>query len=231
MLIDQGFSVRELKRRLQHFDTPIESVKALCLTHLHPDHAKGAGVLARMHGVPVVVHVGAVRKNGTRVLDLGIPTDQLFHTEAEAAFKVGPFTLMCFETSHDCPGSVGWLIRYGDERLMVLTDTGRTTALQRKLAQKADVLFLEANYDEEMLRKGPYPPFLQNRIRGEHGHLSNAEAFTFLTESKFAGEHLYFVHLSDTNNSVHLLETAARTKSPTEYTICEKGQWYGMQRG
>ena len=159
---------------------------------------------------------------------LRIPAGLLNVVNPFEVVEVGPFSVFCFETSHDCAGSVGWVVAYGEERFMVLTDTGVTNEVQRTLARDAQVLFLEANYDREMLRTGPYPPYLKARIASREGHLSNDEAFTFLSESGFQGSHVYFIHISDTNNSVDLLEAAASRLSPVPFTVCAKGQCYGM---
>lgn len=228
LLIDQGFSVVELKRRLARFSTTIDTVAAAFVTHLHPDHARGIGTVARMHRVPIWMHAKAVELQAGLVSDLKIPAGLLNVVNPFDVVEVGPFSVFCFETSHDCAGSVGWVVAHGEERFMVLTDTGVTNEVQRTLARDAQVLFLEANYDREMLRTGPYPPYLKARIASREGHLSNDEAFTFLSESGFQGSHVYFIHISDTNNSVDLLEAAASRLSPVPFTVCAKGQCYGM---
>ena len=110
---------------------------------------------------------------------------------------------------------------------MLLTDLGKTTEEQKELAQKESVLFLEANYDEKMLEYGPYPRFLKKRIRSVEGHLSNDQAFSFVQESGFSGNELYFVHLSDINNDPRLLEEQAEGLVSTPFIVCEKNRWYG----
>lgn len=228
VLIDQGFSVAELKRRLARFGTEVGSVEAVFVTHLHPDHARGVGTLARMHGVKAYIHSKAIKNQPALIAKIGVPEGLLEGVEPFEVIEVGPFSLYCFETSHDCDGSVGWIVSWEGEQCMVLTDTGTTTAVHQRLAFESTLLFLEANYDETMLANGPYPPFLQERIRGERGHLSNGEALDFLTQSGFQGHHVYFIHISDTNNRVELLSEAAKAVSPVPYTVCAKGQWYGM---
>lgn len=228
ILIDQGYSVAELKRRLSRFSTTIDHIEAVFVTHLHPDHAKGVGTLARMHTVPVWVHAKAVDAQPRAVADLHIPAGLLHTAQAFEVIEVGPFSVFCFRTSHDCEGSVGWVVTYEGRQYMVLTDTGVTDEVQRSLAREAEVLFLEANYDREMLKSGPYPPYLKARIASRTGHLSNDDALAFLTQSGFCGSHVYFIHISDTNNSVPLLEAAARASSPVPFTVCAKGACYGV---
>ncbi len=227
VLIDQGYSGVELGRRLSAIGLELSSVAGLCITHLHPDHAKGVGVIARKMKVPVYLHSAMVEKEPVVFAKLGIPAECLALVEPLEEFSVGEFTLSCFETSHDSGGSVGWHVTHGDTTLMILTDTGCYTEEHLHLAQKSKILFLEANYDEQMLHEGPYPYYLKQRISGLYGHLSNDQAINFLRESRFSGEHVYFIHLSGTNNEPSLLYDMARGQIKTPFTVCEKGRCYG----
>ena len=228
ILIDQGYSVAELKRRLAHFCATVEEVEAVFVTHLHPDHVRGVGTLARMHQVPAWMHTKAVEAQPHLITNLNIPDGLLYTVDPFQVIEVGPFSVFCLETSHDSEGSVGWVVAHEGRRYMVLTDAGVTDEVQRSLAREAEVLFLEANYDREMLKNGPYPPPLKARIASRGGHLSNDDALTFLTESGFSGSHVCFIHISDTNNSVPLLEEAARISSPVPFTVCAKGAYHGV---
>lgn len=227
ILLDQGFSLIELKRRLARFDASVDELDALFVTHLHPDHVKGAGILARNREIPIHLHTKAIARDTGEFTALGIPPNQVVEVEVGEVVRVGAMRIFAFETSHDSPGSVGWYVDHPDERVMLLTDLGETTEEQKELAGKASVLFLEANYDEGMLEAGPYPRFLKNRIRSGKGHLSNDQAFTFIEESGFAGKELYFVHLSDMNNDHRLLEEQAKGLVSTPFVVCEKNRWYG----
>ncbi|HKM05454.1 MAG TPA: MBL fold metallo-hydrolase [Sphaerochaeta sp.] len=227
VLVDQGYSGVELQRRLANIGLDISSVAGVCVTHLHPDHAKGLGVLARKLRLPIYLHTAMVEKEPVVFSKLGIPQECISLVEPLEEFSVGPFMLSCFETSHDSGGSVGWRITYDDTTLMVLTDTGCYTQEQLSLAKTSDILFLEANYDEAMLQEGPYPYYLKQRISGLYGHLSNDQAMQFLQESEFTGEHVYFIHLSGTNNEPSLLSDLARLQMKVPFTVCEKGQCYG----
>ncbi|WP_320130332.1 MBL fold metallo-hydrolase [uncultured Sphaerochaeta sp.] len=227
ILIDQGYSVVELGRRLSSFGIALSSVAGVCVTHLHPDHAKGVGTLARKLGVPVYIPEEAQQKELQVMEKLSIPQDCLKTVYPGSSFSMGPFTLGCFSTSHDSAGSVGWTIGLENSKVMVLTDTGCFSEDQCKLAEVADILFLEANYDEQMLLKGPYPYFLKKRISGNSGHLSNDQALAFLQTSGFHGKHVYFIHLSDTNNNPSKLEQAAGQNLTVPFTVCEKGKSYG----
>ena len=227
ILIDQGFSGIELQRRLIGIGLDISTVAGVCVTHLHPDHAKGLGVISRKLRVPIYLHTTMVEQEPVVFSKLGIPHECITLVKPLQQFSVGPFVLSCFETSHDSGGSVGWCVTYEDTTMMVLTDTGCYSQEQLLLAKRSNILFLEANYDEEMLQEGPYPYYLKQRISGLYGHLSNDQAMQFLHESEFNGEHVYFIHLSGTNNEPSLLTDMARTHTKTPFTVCEKGQCYG----
>lgn len=227
LLVDQGFSLVELKRRLARFDIPFDSVIGCCVTHLHPDHVHGLGTFARRSGLPVWLHRRAVEKEQVVFDRLCLPEDTVRLVDTGCPFDAGPFRLECMPTSHDSGGSVCWLIQLGGKRLMVLTDTGLTTNEESACAHDADVLFLEANYDEEMLARGPYPAMLKKRIAGKWGHLSNDDALAFLERSGFHGEHVYFVHLSAVNNDAELLAAQAGGLYHGAFTVCERGKSYG----
>lgn len=226
LLVDQGYSLAELKRRLASVSIPFASVVGVCVTHLHPDHVRGIGTLARQTGLPVYFAQDTPVKEAIVFARLGLPSDTVRLVPHGVSFPIGPFSVHCFPTSHDSGGSVGWSITQGNERFMVLSDTGVCSDTQREEAKEADVLFLEANYDAQMLDKGPYPPMLKRRIAGAWGHLSNDQALTFLTESGFHGSHVYFVHLSDTNNDPMLLERQVESRYLRPFTVCEKGKTY-----
>lgn len=226
VLIDQGFSLAGLKRRLEAFGMPFSSVIGCCVTHLHPDHVLGLGTFARRSALPVWVNRAAPVKEPVVWARLNIPQPCVRLVDPGTAFTAGPFTLVCFPTSHDSGGSVGWVVRVGGSQLMVLTDTGETTEEERAYASRSDVLFLEANYDEDLLENGPYPRALKNRIKGRWGHLSNLDAIRFLEESPFRGRRVYFVHLSATNNHPGLLASQASGLYRGPFTVCERGKGY-----
>jgi phosphoribosyl 1,2-cyclic phosphodiesterase len=227
VLIDQGYSGVELQRRLVGIGLDSSSVAGVCVTHLHPDHAKGLGVISRKLRVPIYLPTTMVEKEPVVFSKLGIPLECVALIQPLQQFSIGSFSLSCFETSHDSGGSVGWKVTYEDTSLMVLTDTGCYSQEHLLLAKSSNILFLEANYDEQMLQSGPYPYHLKQRISGLYGHLSNGQAMQFLQESEFNGEHVFFIHLSGTNNAPSLLSDLARVQMKTSFTVCEKGRCYG----
>ena len=106
-----------------------------------------------------------------------------------------------------------------------MTDTGLYSDEAVELARRADVLFVESNYDELMLEEGRYPLFLKARIRGGRGHLSNSQSFRFLEESGSLGKPVFLVHLSDNNNTVQRVQQLYAGRPSV--VACERGRTYG----
>ena len=228
ILLDAGFSLKQIKERVAEAQLDFSSIQALFITHLHPDHARGAGVFARQTQLPVYVdhHIG---DNLTPFASLRIPPQCIRHFKGGEDVVIGDFVVSSFSTSHDSPHSVGFLISVKGRKFLLLTDTGMIYPMMNALANQSDVLFLEANYDISMLENGPYPYPLRKRISGVNGHLSNNDAIDFLNEIITDKEqHVYFCHLSKTNNEEDVLLTSCkkRLRWKGEQTICRNGNLY-----
>ncbi|HXU46012.1 MAG TPA: MBL fold metallo-hydrolase [Thermoanaerobaculia bacterium] len=198
ILIDAGFSCREIEKRLRLVGVEPSTLKALFLTHEHIDHNRGAERLARRHGLPVYATAGTLagtalapaQRGGATVLRSGEPVEV-------AGFRVEPFTI-----PHDAREPVGLVVEDGGgRRLGLCGDIGSRSRLAWGRLAELDILLLEANHDLDMLRNGPYPWSLKQRVAGRHGHLSNREAADGIPEllsSRLRCVALY--HLSRTNN-------------------------------
>ena len=229
VLVDAGFSLKELRRRAALATLDFETVKGLCLTHMHPDHNRGAGVFARKTGMPVHVHGNLVTHSVPEFTALGVPEHLIRTFEPGRPFVAGDFVITAFPTSHDSPHSVGFSLEAEGRCLTVLTDTGTVDDGMRFFIGRSDVLFIEANHDRKMLEEGPYPWMLKRRIAGEKGHLSNADTIGVLNESTLPAEALlYFCHLSRVNNRPEVLATACEHHMTWKgnATICEHGAVY-----
>ena len=205
LLVDCGFSVRELERRMARLDVKGASLSAILLTHEHQDHVGGIGALARKYNLPLWLTAGTARQAEKRLGEL--PQRHLLNCHAE--FSIGDLSVMPFPVPHDAREPCQFVFSDGAKKLGLLTDTGlATTHILRQLSG-CDALILECNHDREMLRNGPYPPQLQQRIASALGHLSNEQAAAILQQldtSKL--QHLVAAHLSETNNSPELAATA-----------------------
>ena len=142
--------------------------------------------------------------------------------------SVGAFSIMAMRTYHDCPGSSFYVIRNGGKKIFLMTDTGVIPDEAEPLASIADVEFIEANYDDDMLEKGSYPYPLKRRIRGSYGHLSNGEAVAFASRTARRGDSIYFVHLSRNNNDPGLVRDEAMRSIPSGIfcKVCERGETF-----
>jgi phosphoribosyl 1,2-cyclic phosphodiesterase len=206
VLIDAGLSARELERRLTVIGAGGEDLDALLLTHEHTDHCRGLGPLARRFRLPVFVqHQAREALNGVGRLD----DCRLF--DSGDTLELRDLRIETVPLTHDAVAPVGFVIESGEGRIGVVTDLGIATRLVAERFQRCRVLVLEFNHDEEMLWAGPYPWPLKQRIRSNHGHLSNRAAAQLLSDLTWEGlEGVFLAHLSETNNDPQLAEGQAR---------------------
>lgn len=229
MLFDAGFSLRQLRQRSELATLDFDTVLGLCITHMHPDHCRGAGVFARNTGKPVFIHRDVVDGDLPELERLGIPLTSLRVFDTLVPFSIGPFSITAFPTSHDSPSPVGFHLSVERRKFTLLTDTGFLDETMSRFAKESDVLFLEANYDGKMLETGPYPYVLKKRISGRSGHLSNDDAIDLLNRCEMEmPSHVYFCHLSKTNNHPEVLEAfcAKNLKWSGKRIICAHGEVY-----
>lgn len=212
LLLDAGFSCREIERRMRLVDVDPASIAALVLTHEHDDHVRGADRFARRHGVPVYASAGTLA--GTRLApEVAARVERI---ESGRPVEVAGFEIEPFDVPHDAREPVGFVVTDGaGRRVGLVADLGCRSRLAWGRLTDLDLLLLETNHDLEMLRSGPYPWSLKQRVAGRHGHLSNADAAEGLPE--LVGDRLRYVvlyHLSRTNNLPAL--AAAAVAEPLE---------------
>lgn len=206
LLIDAGLSARELSRRLALAGVAPESLDAVLVSHEHVDHVRGLGVLSRRWRVPVYVHHAAAEL----LADQQRP-DALREFDGGAELAIGDFGVRIFPVTHDAAAPVGFTISGPAGKLGIATDLGIATRLVVEELRGCRCLILEANHDEAMLRDGPYPWPLKQRIRGNHGHLSNRASANLLEQLCWDGlEAVVLAHLSETNNHPDLASASAR---------------------
>lgn len=199
LLIDAGFSCREIERRMAALDAHPASLAGVVVTHEHDDHVRGADRLARRWEVPIWATAGtldgcrglsAQARARTRVLASGRPVE------------IGGFLIEPFTVPHDAREPIGLVVESAAGfRLGFVSDLGSRSRLAWGRLAELDALVLETNHDPAMLRNGPYPWALKQRVAGRHGHLSNddaAEGVEELVCDRLRWVVLY--HLSQTNN-------------------------------
>lgn len=213
LLIDSGLGIRSLKKAFRDYGLQMQQVKRIIITHDHADHVKSVGNLSRELDVPVYatreVHEG-IYKNYcvTRKIE---GRNARCLTKGEKR-ELGEFVVTPFAVPHDSADCVGYFIEAEGVAFCMLTDVGEVTEGIKPFISKANYLVIEANHDEEMLKSGPYPQHLKNRILGSQGHLSNTKCGEALVEC--ATEKLKIVwlcHLSEENNHPELARKTVET--------------------
>jgi phosphoribosyl 1,2-cyclic phosphodiesterase len=204
LLIDCGFSLRELETRLQRAGLAIDQLDAVFVTHEHADHVGCATGLARRHGLPLWMSRGTWRAIGEPDL-AGTPQ---FARDGEA-ITVRDLQIYPFTVPHDALEPLQLCCHDGTSRLGVLTDAGSVTAHLLSHLRGCDALLLECNHDRDMLAASNYPASLKARIGGRFGHLANDVSARILAESHHARlQHLVAAHLSARNNRPELARGA-----------------------
>ena len=225
LLIDAGLSARELRKRLDSVDVEAESLDALLITHEHGDHVRGLGPLVRQLDLPVYLQTDLARK----LPDVGKPECVQEFVDGEE-FMIKDLTIRPFAITHDCLAPVGFTLDGELGKVGVATDLGIVTRLVTECLQDCRALVLETNHDEELLRDGPYPWKLKQRVRSNHGHLSNNAAGNLLQSLLWSGlETVFLGHLSETNNRPDLAVEVVREVLEKQ-NICEPQVLLGKQQ-
>lgn len=202
VLVDAGISCRETETRMKRLGLSMSRVKAIFISHEHSDHIRGLEVLARKYRLPVYITPDTRLKSRLVFDNIG-----LHPFTAYEPVQVGGLTVTGFPKFHDAADPHSFLVAYQDIRVGVFTDIGTPCAHVIRHFRQCHAAFLETNYDEEMLDKGYYPHHLKRRIKGDKGHLSNAQALALFTEHKPAFmSHVLLSHLSRDNNNPELVK-------------------------
>ena len=205
ILIDAGIGIRTIKKTLKEFNIAMDTIKAVFVTHDHADHIKAVGHLGEKLNIPIYT-TSAIHEGINRSYCMTEKLSSSAHIlEKEQPMQLRDFNIESFEVPHDGTDNVGYCIEVDGKTFSFLTDLGEITDKASSYICKANYLVLESNYDEEMLKMGPYPRHLKDRILSTTGHMSNADTAEFL--SKNISEHLHHIwlcHLSKDNNHPEL---------------------------
>ena len=200
ILIDVGCSYKALCQGLAAMETDISAVRAVLITHSHTDHVKGLLTMTKKNNIPIYASQATL----DYLLYNGLVTSTAeLHTVGELGGVEFQGDIRAFPTPHDCDGSVGYVIDFGEERLGYCTDLGEVTGEVRENLLGCRTVFIEANYEPELLRSNPrYPAYLKQRIASDHGHLSNPASAEFCGELVKSGTvSIVLGHLSQENNT------------------------------
>lgn len=202
VLIDAGISCREIERRMHRLGLNLQKVKAIFISHEHSDHISGVAVLSKKYSLPVYVS-SATYHHCRRIAD----EERAVHFTAGVPVYVGTLQVKAFRKFHDAADPHSFVISHQATTVGVFTDIGRACTAVKDHISVCHAVFLEANYDEEMLKKGNYPWHLKKRISGGLGHLSNRQALDLLmTHGTHQLSHVFLTHLSKNNNCPMLVQ-------------------------
>jgi phosphoribosyl 1,2-cyclic phosphodiesterase len=201
VLIDVGLSCRETEKRMKQLGLQMKTVKAIFVSHEHGDHIKGVSTLANKYSLPVYI-TAKTAAHGPRLISHLSKTFTSNKTIAIGDLNINPFL-----KSHDAADPHSFTISCNGITIGVFTDIGKVCEETIRHFKLCHAVFLEANYDTDMLENGRYPLHLKNRIRGGQGHLSNKEALDlFITHRSPALSHLLLSNLSKENNSPEMVD-------------------------
>jgi len=205
LLIDAGLSLRDIRQRLEQIGERAEHLNAILISHEHSDHVAGLPRLARKLRLPVYI----TERTG-RAIDWGEAPPLLEHFQAGSRFPIGDIEIASFTVPHDAADPVGFCLRAGGVQFALVTDLGYITDSIRYHLRGSDLLLLESNHDLEMLKVGPYPWSVKQRVMSRLGHLSNDSACDFIREDfDISAGTLILGHLSENNNHPEIVRIMA----------------------
>ncbi len=210
MLVDCGVGPRTIAAGLKALDLTWRDLDLVLISHEHSDHIRALPAVHR-HGIPVLSTEGTARASGV---------SSLLHTSVDhtQSFTVKGATISSIRTSHDAADPCGYRLDLPGAKICVLTDTGELRSHFVEQLSGSDLIVLEANHDEQMLKNGPYPAYLKRRVASRTGHLSNRDAGELIREVLRLNQNapeFWLGHLSTTNNRPRLaLETVRDVVGP-----------------
>ncbi len=225
ILVDAGLSGRETFRRLKSIGLDPRSLTAILISHEHSDHVNGLATLSKKLKVPVFM-TGATHQAWARSLRNaagGLPkVEKLEIFSAGRSFQIADVTVTPFTIPHDAADPVGFTFRAEGAKIAIATDLGYIPASVCDHLRKCDVLVIESNHDLEMLRVGPYPWSVKQRVMSRVGHLSNESlAQFFASEYDRGASYIVLAHLSEHNNHPEVARKAAEDALGPQRTLIE----------
>lgn len=196
VLIDAGISCRETEKRLARLGLSMKPVKAIFISHEHTDHIRGVEVLSKKYKVPVYITELTMRSGGLTI------HEELMRTfKPHESITIGNLTVIPFPKRHDASDPFSFIVKNKEVCVGVMTDIGSSCEHVINYFKQCHAVYLEANYDHDMLMNGQYPIYLKKRISSDHGHLSNDQAVELFTNHRAPFlSHVFLSHLSKENN-------------------------------
>lgn len=199
ILIDAGYSARQIEHMLKAVGIDARSLNAILVTHEHGDHVQGVGVLSRRFHIPVYANARTWNAMARRVGKIAPSMQQAFRNRRR--FFLRDLEIEAIPIHHDAADPVGFTIQHEDQRFSLITDTGILDENIMDAIAGSDIYYFEANHDVDMLVSGSYPEPLKERILSARGHLSNLQSARALAELlEGRNEVVLLAHMSTENN-------------------------------
>lgn len=222
LLVDAGLGRKETLRRLAALGKSPERLDGILISHEHTDHSSGLPqLLAHFRATAYLTESTCAEIRRILPESSAKKLDRLEHIRAGERFTIGDIEVSPFTVPHDAADPVGYTFRSGGTKVAIVTDLGYLTELVKFHLRDADCLILESNHDLEMLKVGPYPWYVKQRVMSRTGHLSNHIVSEYLADGEAfdaRARFLVLAHVSETNNNpdlVHLSATEALGRRPT----------------
>ncbi len=204
ILFDAGFSLRQLRARMQAVGIDESRLRAIVVSHEHGDHTSGLKPASRHYGLPLY----CTRNTGEALRERGLVTEQLRLFAAGASFQIEDFCITPFSIPHDASDPVGFAVECDGLKLGLATDLGYVSSVVSHHLQACDVLVLESNHDVPLLHASNRPWRLKQRILGRRGHLSNEDCMGLLRQVLHPRtRQVVLAHASRDCNCYELVET------------------------
>lgn len=236
ILIDAGFSGKQVEKLLDSIDVDPSELDAILVTHEHSDHIKGVGVLSRRYRIPVIANEGTWCAMTNKIGK--IDEDNILIFKNDLYFGLRDLDILPVTTSHDSAEACGYIIQKGEKKISLLTDTGLYNTEMMDSIRGSDIFFVESNHDIAMLKNGIYPYRLKQRILSSKGHLSNDDCGRLLGDVlQGSGEKVFLAHLSSENNSPrvafntvnnYLLSLGLDTERDIDMTVAKRSYASGI---
>ncbi len=205
LLIDAGFSKKETYRRLANAGERADGFDAIVISHEHSDHINGLQSLAIDLKAPIYISAPT-----REVIRWDPRVNALEEISAGKKFSVGDIEIAPFAIPHDAVDPVAFTFESQGVKVGIVTDLGYIPEVVKQRVQGCHCLVFESNHDLEMLKVGPYPWYVKQRVMGRHGHLSNTATAEFLSgEFDGAAQVLVLAHLSENNNHPEIARLSA----------------------
>ncbi len=206
IIIDIGVGLRGLRKHSREYGVSLQQVHQVLITHDHADHIKSVGSFSADFKLPIYatreVHSGI---NRNYCVAKKVAKELTFYVEKGQTITLGSFQVTPFGVPHDSMDNVGYFVEAGGTNFCLITDAGMVTDEMKTFISRAHHLVIEANHDEEMVKNGPYPQFLKDRILSGTGHLSNRSCGETIAQNMSEGlRHVWLCHLSEENNHPEL---------------------------